>query len=55
MTDKRDVDRLVESVRDYVRALMDQGQIDGHSHVTTAQAGLRDALRAAFGLKESAQ
>jgi hypothetical protein len=51
MTDKRNVDQLVDTLRDYVRALMGQGQIAGHENVTAAQANLRDAFKRVLGMK----
>ena len=54
MTDKRNVDQLADRLGDYVRAVIDQGQIGGHENVTKALADLHDALRDAFGMKESA-
>ena len=51
MTRAQDVDQLVDTLRDYVRALMGQGQIAGHENVTAAQANLRDAFKRAFGMK----
>ena len=33
MSDKRNVDQLVDTLRDYVRALMGQGQTAGHENV----------------------
>ena len=51
MRDKRNVDQLVDTLRDYVRALMGQGQTAGHENVTAAQAALRDAFKRALGMK----
>jgi hypothetical protein len=54
MTTRQNVDQLADRLRDYVRAVIDQGQIGGHENVTKALADLHDALRDAFGMKESA-
>jgi len=54
MTTRQYVVHLADWLRDYVRAVIDQGQIGGHENVTKALADLRDALRDVFGLKESA-
>jgi hypothetical protein len=51
MTTERDVDRLVDNFRDYVRALIGQGQIAGHENLTTVQARLRDAVKRVLGMK----
>jgi hypothetical protein len=51
MTRAQDVDQLVDTLRDYVRALMGQGQIAGHENVTAAQAALRDAFKRVLGMK----
>lgn len=54
MTTRQQSDALVGAIREFVQALMRhrEGQIAGGEDLTTAQANLRDALRAAFGLKE---
>jgi hypothetical protein len=54
MTDRRNVDQLVGAFRNYVQALADhrEGRIGVGETVVQAQQNLRDALRAAFGLKE---
>jgi hypothetical protein len=56
MIDRRNVDALEGAIRDYVRALIaaDQGHIAVGETVAATQQGLRDALRAAFGIKEPA-
>jgi hypothetical protein len=56
-TRPQDVDNLVDNLRDFVRALLGQGQIGGHENLTAVQERLRDALRAALGMKakESAE
>ena len=54
MSRPQNVDQLADRLRDYVRAVIDQGQIGGHENVTKALADLHDALRDAFGMKESA-
>jgi hypothetical protein len=51
MTDRRNVDAVVASLREFVQALIDQEQIAGHEILTERQQNLRDALRAAFGIK----
>jgi hypothetical protein len=51
MNRERDIDNLVDQLRDYVRALVNQGQIAGHENLTTVQARLRDAVKRAFGMK----
>jgi hypothetical protein len=47
---------LERAIRDYVQALVDhrEGRIAVGPTVVTAQQGLRDALRAALGMKERA-
>jgi hypothetical protein len=57
MTRERDVDQLAGALRRLIEALIagDQGRIGVHQDLTAAQAGLRDALRAALGTKESAE
>jgi hypothetical protein len=56
MTRERDVDALAGAIRRLVEAVIagDQGRIGVHQDLTGAQAGLRDALRNVFGLKERA-
>jgi hypothetical protein len=51
MTTERDVDRLLDNFRDYVRALIGQGQIGGHENLTTVQGRLRDAFKRVLGMK----
>jgi hypothetical protein len=57
MTDRRNVDALEGAIRDYVQALLDHraGGIGAGPTVVTAQQSLRDALRAALGIKERAE
>jgi hypothetical protein len=51
VTTERDVDRLLDNFRDYVRALMGQGQIGGHENLTAVQGRLRDAVKRVLGMK----
>jgi hypothetical protein len=51
MSTERDVDRLLDNFRDYVRALIGQGQIGGHENLATVQGRLRDAIKRALGMK----
>ena len=53
MTRAQDVDQLAGAIRRLIESLIaaDQGRISVHQDVTHAQAGLRDALRTAFGMK----
>jgi hypothetical protein len=57
MTRARDVDQLAGAIRRLIEALIagDRGAIGSHQDLTAAQQNLRDALRAVFGQKESAQ
>jgi hypothetical protein len=50
---ERNVDELAASIRRLIEALIagDQHVIGSHQNLTDAQAGLRDALRAALGAK----
>jgi hypothetical protein len=54
--DPKNVDVLARAIRRLIEALIaqDQRQIGVHETVATAQADLRDALRAVFG-KERAE
>jgi len=49
----RDVDRLVDSLRNWAEALLDrrEGKIGVHEDLTQAQQNLRDALRAVLMTK----
>jgi hypothetical protein len=57
MTRPQTIDRVALAIRKLTEALIaqDQRQIGGHETVITAQADLREALRAAFGMKEPAE
>ena len=50
---QQSVDQLEGAIRDYVQALLDHraGGIAAGPTVVTAHQSLRDALRAAFGMK----
>ena len=50
-TRERDIDQLLDNLRDYVRALIGQGQIAGHENLTAVQGRLRDAVKRALGMK----
>jgi hypothetical protein len=51
MTDRRNVDAVVASLREFMQALIDQEQITGHEILTERQQNFRDALCTAFGIK----
>jgi hypothetical protein len=53
MTRAQDVDQLAGAIRRLIEALIagDRGAIGSHQDLTNAQAGLRDALRAALMTK----
>jgi hypothetical protein len=53
MTTRRDVDQLVDNLRNWVEALLDrrEGKIGIHEDLTSAQQNLRDALRAVLMTK----
>jgi hypothetical protein len=55
MTTRQNVDGVVLLLREFVQALIDQGQIAGRETVTQAQTNLRDALHVVLGVKESAE
>jgi hypothetical protein len=57
MTRARNVDQLAGAIRRLIEALIagDRGAIGSHQNLTDAQTSLRDALRAALGIKEGAQ
>jgi hypothetical protein len=56
-TRAQNIDALAAAIRKLIEALIagDQGRIGSHQNLTDAQTDLRDALRAALGIKESAQ
>jgi hypothetical protein len=53
MTTRQQSDAVQSAIRDYVQALLDHraGGIAAGPTVVTAHQSLRDALRAAFGMK----
>jgi putative NIF3 family GTP cyclohydrolase 1 type 2 len=53
MTRSQNIDALAVAIRKLIEALIagDRGAIGSHQNLTDAQTGLRDALRAALGLK----
>ena len=57
MTRPQTIDRVVLAVRKLTEGLIaqDQRQIGVHETVRSAEADLREALRAAFGMKEPAE
>jgi hypothetical protein len=56
-TRQQNVDALAVAIRKLIEALIagDQRVIGSHQNLSDAQTSLRDALRAALGIKESAQ
>ena len=54
MTTRQNVDGVVLRLREFVQALIDQGQIAGRETVTQAQTNLRDAPSSALDEERAA-